>query len=294
VLLLTFLATLCFVQTGGMPTVDPDSAAAHVVRRVAPVYPPIAVAARVEGTVGLAVIVSPAGSVERAVPVRSIPLLDQAAIDAVKDWQFGPFIIAGQAARIETEVDVPFYLDQATTRLALDVSVRSRDCRALLSQKRYDDAESLCAEAANLAGKLSSSDRANAYHLVGQMLIGRAQYRKAIESFSAEIKLRAFSPSEAMTRARQSLAEAYAASGDVKAARREFDAAEKTGRDNLKAEDDAVRAIHADPAIAAARLDQARTLVRSVLVGYGTFLRQTGLNADAAAVEKRLAALSAR
>jgi len=34
--------------------------------------------------------------------------------------------------RGETEVDVPFYLDQATTRLALDVSVRSRDCRALL------------------------------------------------------------------------------------------------------------------------------------------------------------------
>ena len=74
----------------------------------------------------------------------------------------------------------------------------------------------------------------------------------------------------------------------------QFDAAERAGRDNLKAEDEAVRAIHADPATAAARLDQARTLLRSVLAGYGTFLRQAGLDAEATAVEKRLTALSLR
>lgn len=277
-----------------MPTIDADLAAAHLRQHAPPVYPPIAIAARVEGTVGLAIVVAPAGTVERATPVRSIPLLDQAAIDAVKVWQFDPFAVGGQLARIETEVDVPFFLEPSTARLAQDVVARSRDCRARLSQRKYDDAEAVCAEAANLAAKLPAPERANAYHLAGEMLAGRTQYAKAIEAFSAEIKLRSFPISEGMILARQSLAGAYAASGDVKAGRQEYDRAEKAARENLKSEEDAVRRIRADPEIAAARSERARALLRSVLTDYVACLRKAGLDADATAVETRLSAFSVR
>jgi TonB family protein len=279
--LLSLLLAL-WLQSGVIPTIDADTAIKHVGQRVAPVYPPIAMAARVEATVVLAIVVSASGEVERATPVRSVPLLDQAAIDAVRKWQFAPFIVGGQPARIETEVDVPFYLQQATYAIARDVQDRSRECRALLAQQRYDEAEPVCAAVANLAARLPANDRANAYHLAGEMLIARGQYPKAAEAFSAEAKLRGTGPAEAIVRAHHSLALAYAASADVKRAHGEFDRAEKAGRDYLKSEQDTPRA------------DNARTLVRSVLTDYAAFLRKSGLDADAAHVEKRLADLAVR
>jgi periplasmic protein TonB len=60
------------------------------IKNVQPVYPALARAAGVEGSVLLSVAVDADGKVSDARVLRSVPLLDQAALDAVKQWEYTP------------------------------------------------------------------------------------------------------------------------------------------------------------------------------------------------------------
>jgi len=77
---------------------------------VAPVYPPIATAARVEGLVILEATIDGEGNVGNLRILRSIPLLDAAAVDAVKCWKYEPTIIGGAPVPILMTVTVKFSL----------------------------------------------------------------------------------------------------------------------------------------------------------------------------------------
>jgi TonB family protein len=81
-----------------------------LLKKVEPVYPETARLAGVEGTVILAVRARVDGTVEDAIVLRSVPLLDQAAIDAVKQWIYAPFIVDGKAAPAVFTVTVNFKL----------------------------------------------------------------------------------------------------------------------------------------------------------------------------------------
>lgn len=80
------------------------------VRRVNPVYPPEAEAARVQGVVILEALIGTDGRVTEARILRSIPLLDQAALDAVRQWQYTPTFLNGVAVPIIMTVTVQFTL----------------------------------------------------------------------------------------------------------------------------------------------------------------------------------------
>jgi len=69
-----------------------------------------AMAARVEGTVVLEIIVDERGVVPDARVVRSIPLLDQSALEAVKQWRFTPTVVDGQALPVIVQVEMTFTL----------------------------------------------------------------------------------------------------------------------------------------------------------------------------------------
>lgn len=75
-----------------------------------PYYSPEAIAANVEGTVTLRIHIAPDGSVVDAAVLRSIPLLDQSAIDAVRQWKFEPTIINGAPADVSAVVMMNFTL----------------------------------------------------------------------------------------------------------------------------------------------------------------------------------------
>lgn len=80
------------------------------VKDAEPVYPPIAIVARVQGNVLVAVTVGATGKVERAQVVRSIPLLDAAALDAVKQWEYTPTLLNGVPVPVTMTVTVAFNL----------------------------------------------------------------------------------------------------------------------------------------------------------------------------------------
>ncbi len=85
-------------------------AAGMVFERTVPVYPPIAKAARVQGTVVLQATISKTGTVEELHVVSGSPLLQQAAMDAVKTWRYQPYLLEGHPVTVETTINVLFSL----------------------------------------------------------------------------------------------------------------------------------------------------------------------------------------
>jgi protein TonB len=79
---------------------------------VRPTYPEIARLAHVEGTVVLEAIVNPAGRVDHLRVVASVPLLDAAALDAVRQWRYTPSVLNGQPVAVLMTVTVRFTLSQ--------------------------------------------------------------------------------------------------------------------------------------------------------------------------------------
>jgi protein TonB len=77
---------------------------------VAPVYPAIARTAHVQGIVILEAVLDAGGQVNDVHVLRSIPLLDQAAIDAVRQWRYTPTLLNGRAIPIVLTVTVSFTL----------------------------------------------------------------------------------------------------------------------------------------------------------------------------------------
>jgi TonB family protein len=82
----------------------------QLIKLVDPVYPEKARQAQVEGTVILEVRADERGNIEDARILRSIPVLDQAAIDAVKQWKYEPLIINGTPRKVVFTVTVRFML----------------------------------------------------------------------------------------------------------------------------------------------------------------------------------------
>jgi len=84
----------------------------QLIYKVTPRYPAIAVGARVEGTIVLQATISKNGTIENLRVVGGPPMLQQAAIDAVKQWRYRPYMLDGQAVEVETTVNVVFSLSR--------------------------------------------------------------------------------------------------------------------------------------------------------------------------------------
>jgi protein TonB len=80
------------------------------IKDVRPVYPTIAQAARVEGMVIIETTIGPTGRVLDAKVIRSVPLLDAAALEAVQQWEFTPTLLNGRPVAVVLTVTVKFTL----------------------------------------------------------------------------------------------------------------------------------------------------------------------------------------
>ena len=82
--------------------------AARLINRVQPVYPEEASKEKISGTVKLHVVIAKDGKVQQIQVVSGHPLLVQAAIDAVSQWQYQPTLLNGQPVEVDTQIDVNF------------------------------------------------------------------------------------------------------------------------------------------------------------------------------------------
>jgi periplasmic protein TonB len=81
-----------------------------LVKRVQPAYPPLARQARIQGTVVLQAQISKAGDIENLQLISGHPMLAPAAIEAVKQWKYRPYLLNGEPVEVETQVQVNFTL----------------------------------------------------------------------------------------------------------------------------------------------------------------------------------------
>jgi len=81
------------------------------IKNVNPVYPQMAKIARVHGPVVLAAIIGKDGSIQNLHVISTAsPLLNQAAMDAVKEWRYRPYILNGEPVEVDTQITVNFTL----------------------------------------------------------------------------------------------------------------------------------------------------------------------------------------
>jgi len=81
-----------------------------IIRRVNPTYPPLARQARIQGVVLLQAQISKDGNIENLQLISGHPMLAPAAIEAVKQWKYKPYLLNGEPVEVETQVQVNFTL----------------------------------------------------------------------------------------------------------------------------------------------------------------------------------------
>ena len=81
-----------------------------LVHQVAPKYPALAQQARIQGTVVLQVVIGKDGTVQNLHVLSGHPMLNQAAIDAVRQWRYKPYRVNGEPVEADTQINVNFTL----------------------------------------------------------------------------------------------------------------------------------------------------------------------------------------
>jgi periplasmic protein TonB len=81
-----------------------------LIRKVQPTYPPLARQARIQGTVLLQAEISKEGTIQNLRLISGHPMLAPAAIEAVKQWRYKPYILNGEPVEVETQITVNFTL----------------------------------------------------------------------------------------------------------------------------------------------------------------------------------------
>jgi protein TonB len=98
-------------QTGPL-RVGGNVQAARIINRIQPVYPPLARQTRISGTVRLHAIIGKDGTIQQLEVMSGHPLLQQAALDAVRQWRYQPTLLNGEPVEVDTTIDVIFSLNQ--------------------------------------------------------------------------------------------------------------------------------------------------------------------------------------
>lgn len=81
-----------------------------LIRKVNPTYPPLARQARIQGVVLLQALISKEGNITNLQLISGHPMLAPAAIEAVKQWKYKPYLLNGEPVEVETQVQVNFTL----------------------------------------------------------------------------------------------------------------------------------------------------------------------------------------
>jgi protein TonB len=109
------------IGSGPEPVIPENPATKHppvsvleqgvVLTRVQPVYPRIAIVNRIQGPVHLHAVIAANGNLEALRVLDGHPMLARAALDAVRQWRFRPYVLNGKPIEVQTEVIVNFTLN---------------------------------------------------------------------------------------------------------------------------------------------------------------------------------------
>ena len=82
-----------------------------LIRQIKPTYPPLAKQTRIQGTVVLQAIIARDGTIQQLRVASGHPILTQAAVEAVQQWRYRPYLLNGEPVEVETQITVNFTLN---------------------------------------------------------------------------------------------------------------------------------------------------------------------------------------
>src|SRR5579859_935163 len=208
----------------------------HLVTRVEPVYPELAKKAQIEGTVALMVTVSEQGTVEKAVLLSGHPMLVAAALDAVKQWKYTPFLRNREPVEAHVSVEIVFSLplspeERLEKRSQADLSKQMSKSEQDLETHLYAAEELSCRAAIDLAEKWPQpGPLMGAYRREGDALFYQNKFSQSLGYYRQELALAekeadSFYRNQEEPQAHYDLARALQGAGDLKEAQTQYETA---------------------------------------------------------------------
>jgi TonB family protein len=205
--------------------IDPDVANRNLTKKVEPPVPPLAKAAGIGGTVVVDVVIGATGKVTSVTLISGHPMLAPAFIEAVRKWEYAPFVEDGRATsvitRVEWKVDSPNY-SKAQEKALQDYYPAFRTCYDLVRKGNDSQAEPKCRQALSLSDQLPENrvlERSSAREFVGHVLYRQNKFAESVPFYEKAVEIRStyeHSDSDAdFASDNASLARAYAAVGKL-------------------------------------------------------------------------------
>jgi TonB family protein len=222
----------CLAMAREPRQVSNEEANQHLTKRVPPRYPSMAEMAHIQGDVIVRVTIDESGKVTEAKGASGHPLLLEAAIPAVKQWEFQPFSDEGKPVPVQALVKVNFSLGPGA-ELRSKYLQQEVECSRQIQNKKFPQAEAACKQALETAIKLPksfASDKMRAYGYAGTAAYSLRKADEALADFKQQLifaqqSLQPGSP--LMVQVRSNLAHAYEATGHRQEADAEYAETEK-------------------------------------------------------------------
>jgi TonB family protein len=225
-------------------SVSDGDAREHLLKQIDPVYPAIAKAAQVQGQVVLQLEIDQSGQVAKVKALSGPPMLLEAAMDAVKQWRYKPFVKDGFAVNVTTTATIPFQLATSANASEMETANKffplSTKCHQAVSQ-RADPAEevSACQEAAVQADRFSSDTRfierrsAYVYYATALIRAKKPEEAVAVGEKAIAVVLQGHDDGSGSSAAYGVTGQAKAFSGDLAGADKDLETAEEFQRKAL-------------------------------------------------------------
>jgi TonB family protein len=297
-LLLAALLLFCFVQSNAsaeeLRSVTPAESAQHLLKSVDPVYPAMGKQLHIQGDVMIQIAISDTGTVNILKIVSGSPVLVSAAVDAVQQRRYSPFVVDGRPVAVLTTVTVPFSLGGTSDQIQElnkknDLYFQTIDsCRKELEARQLSVAEETCRKAVALSEELDPArrmERMGAVREMGHVFFLQRKFSDALHYYEAELRIGEMflSPTDAeLAAAQYHVANGLWGTGQTEKAGMRYDQAESGYKR---------AASHIESAFL--KTQYAKKL-KLVLSDHAAMLRQVGRTEEAGKLEQEAAAIVVR
>jgi TonB family protein len=178
--------------------VESQDASRNLVKKIDPALPQLVKqAGGIGGSVVVDATISPEGKVTSVRAVSGHPILIQCVMDAVKQWEYKPFMQSGQPITVVTRVEWVFPSPAHTK--SQEVALRDyypafQQCSGLLHARKYSEAETKCSEAVKLADQLPAQrliERSSSREQLAHSLLAQNKLAESIPIYESALQISA-------------------------------------------------------------------------------------------------------
>ncbi|HEY6252018.1 MAG TPA: TonB family protein [Candidatus Angelobacter sp.] len=197
ILIFAVLATAAASLSDQPVRVESQEASQNLVKKIDPTLPQLAKqVGGIGGSVVLDATISPEGKVISVKAISGHPMLIQCVMDAVRQWEYKPFIRGGQPTAVVTRIEwvfpSPAHTKSEETALR-DYYPAFQRCDRFLQEQRYIEAETKCSDAVKLADQLPPQrvlERSSSREFLANSLLDQRKISESIPIYEKALEIR--------------------------------------------------------------------------------------------------------